>query len=150
MQSFNGDRSTRVLEPVVRPHEEMSTSALIDEMFEDVLQAADREEEDGGNDSSVSESRQKADMETAEPEPKLKSPSLSPGGEEEACEGAQKEGENSNEGEEVVGEREESAECNEDDFLSFPPSCILSPLSKSVEAVVTPMVRKFMVLPREF
>ncbi|XP_034160829.2 anillin isoform X1 [Pangasianodon hypophthalmus] len=166
---------------VVRPHEGMSTSALIDKMFEDVLQAADREEEEEkeeeergndtadreeeeekeeeergndtadreeeeekeeeerGNDSSVSESREEADVETAETEPKLKSPSPSPGGDAEACDGEQKECENWNEEEEVAGEREESAVCNEEDFLSLPPSCVLSPLSKSVEAVVTPM-----------
>ncbi|MCJ8733678.1 hypothetical protein PDJAM_G00226320 [Pangasius djambal] len=148
---------------VARPHEGMSTSALIDKMFEDVLQAADREEEEGkeeegkeeegkeeeeeeeeerGNDSSVSESREEADVETAETEPKLESPSPSLGGDAEACDGDQKECENGNDEEEVAGEREESAVCNEEDFLSLPPSCVLSPLSKSVEAVVTPMARE--------
>lgn len=32
-------------------------------------------------------------------------------------------------------------ESNGDELLTFPPSGILSPLSKSVEAVVTPLVR---------
>ncbi|XP_056334625.1 anillin, actin binding protein 2 isoform X3 [Danio aesculapii] len=42
------------------------------------------------------------------------------------------------------GEMEEEQECApmgaEDDFLNLPPSYILSPLSKSVEAVVTPLI----------
>ncbi|XP_047678656.1 anillin isoform X2 [Tachysurus fulvidraco] len=153
-------------ESVASPHEGMSTSALIDKMFEDVLQAADREEEedqeeeergdeergeeergeenqgeenqgeeeqgeedqgeeDRGNDRPVSESKEDTN------ESKVKSPKPSFGRDEE-----QKECKTSNE-KEVTGE--ESAECNEEDFLSLPPSCVLSPLSKSVEAVVTPM-----------
>lgn len=35
----------------------------------------------------------------------------------------------------------EKTEDTEDELLTFPPSGILSPLSKSVEAVVTPLVR---------
>lgn len=139
----------------------MSTSALIDTMFEDVLQAADREEEEEEeeqeeeeekeeeeqeNDSLVSDGREEADMETAETEPRSRSPNSILGGDEEACDGEQKECENRNKEEEVAGEREESAVSNEEDFLSLPPSCILSPLSKFVEAVVTPMVSHFLVL----
>lgn len=126
------------------PHEGMSTSALIDKMFEGVLQAADREEDEEkeqGNEHMVSESRQEANVETAETEPN--SPNPSPGGDEGACDREQKEcKKNSDEEDEVAGE--ESAVCNEEDFLCLPPS-ILSPLSKSVEAVVTPMVRKFKI-----
>lgn len=138
--------ATCLLEPVVRPDEGMSTSALIDKLFEDVLQATDREEEDEkederGNDSSISEGIQEADMETAETEPKLKSPSPGFGG--DSCDGEQEECENLNEEEVGASERDENTGGNEDDFLSLPPSCILSPLSKSVEAVVTPMVRTF-------
>lgn len=136
---------------MVRPHAEMSTSALIDKMFEDVLQAADGEKEDvkeqeeeRQNDSHVSESRGEADVETAETEPKLTPPDQSLGG-NEACDEEQRECENQNEEEAVAGEREENTACNED-FLSLPPSCVLSPLSKSVEAAITLMVRKFMAL----
>ncbi|XP_046720827.1 anillin isoform X2 [Silurus meridionalis] len=136
-------------ELVVHPQEEMNTSALIDKMFEDVLQAADREEEEEqeeeeqeeeeqGKDSSVSESREEGDVETAETELKVRSPSPTCGG-DEVCNSEQKECENSDEDEEVDGVRKESTVCHEEDFLSLPPSCILSPLSKSVEAVVTPM-----------
>lgn len=131
---------------MVRPHEEMSTSALIDKMFEDVLQTADREEdeekeEERGNDSSVSEGKQEADTETAETEPRLKS--QSPGLRDDYCDREQDKDKRSNEEEVVAEESEENAGCAEDDFLSLPASCILSPLSKSVEAVVTPMVREF-------
>ncbi|XP_060779114.1 anillin, actin binding protein 2 [Neoarius graeffei] len=131
-------------ESMVRPHAEMSTSALIDKMFEDVLQAADGEKEDvkeqeeeRQNDSHVSESRGEADVETAETEPKLTPPDQSLGG-NEACDEEQRECENQNEEEAVAGEREENTACNED-FLSLPPSCVLSPLSKSVEAAITLM-----------
>ncbi|KAI5098548.1 anillin isoform X2, partial [Silurus meridionalis] len=141
--------SSHGLELVVHPQEEMNTSALIDKMFEDVLQAADREEEEEqeeeeqeeeeqGKDSSVSESREEGDVETAETELKVRSPSPTCGG-DEVCNSEQKECENSDEDEEVDGVRKESTVCHEEDFLSLPPSCILSPLSKSVEAVVTPM-----------
>lgn len=132
----------------MRPHEEISTSVLIDKMFEDVLQAADieeeeeekEEEEEGVNDSTVFEAIE------AETELKMKSPTPSLGGDEEACDGEQSECEDLKEEEEeeeekgTTEEKAESAVCNEEDFLSLPLSCILSPLSKSVEAVVTPMV----------
>ncbi|KAM9480887.1 anillin, actin binding protein 2 isoform 1-T1 [Clarias gariepinus] len=134
-------------EAAVRPHEEISTSVLIDKMFEDVLQAADieeeeeekEEEEEGVNDSTVFEAIE------AETELKMKSPTPSLGGDEEACDGEQSECEDLKEEEEeeeekgTTEEKAESAVCNEEDFLSLPLSCILSPLSKSVEAVVTPM-----------
>lgn len=137
-----------VLESVLRPPEEISTSALIDKMFEDVLQAADGEEEDAeeGNDSSISKSIDETDIEVAQTEPTLKSPNPSLGGDEEACDEEQKETDNPNEEKTVADEQEHNAGYNEEDFLSLPPSCVLSPLSKSVEAVVTPMVsRSFMV-----
>lgn len=130
----------------MHPREEMSTSALIDKMFEDVLQAADRQEKEElerGNDSGVSESRAEADLETSETEPTLKSLNSSLGRDEE-CDEEQKECEI--EEKEVAGKREDNAGCNEEDFLFLPPSCVLSPLSKSVEAVVTPMVSKFIAL----
>jgi len=41
---------------------------------------------------------------------------------------------------EMEGKQEIAPMDAEDDFLTLPPSCILSPLSKSVEAVVTPLV----------
>lgn len=140
--------STHAVECVACPPEGMSTSALIDKMFEEVLQAADREEDEEkeeerqGFDHGDSESREEANVEPAETEPKSNSPNSSTVGDEESCDEEQKESKNSNEEEEVAGKREKSAVCNEEDFLSLPPSCILSPLSKSVEAVVTPMVHK--------
>lgn len=39
-------------------------------------------------------------------------------------------------------EKTKKTEDTEDELLTFPPSGILSPLSKSVEAVVTPLVRR--------
>lgn len=43
--------------------------------------------------------------------------------------------------EEEAEAKETCDESNGDELLTFPPSGILSPLSKSVEAVVTPLVR---------
>lgn len=141
---------------MLRPPEEISTSALIDKMFEDVLQAADREDEDAkeeevqGNDSSVSKSKDETDIEVDQTDPTLKSPSPSLGGDEEACDEEQKETENPNEEKTVADEQEHNTGYNEEDFLSLPPSCVLSPLSKSVEAVVTPMVSRFFLVFKDF
>ena len=42
-------------------------------------------------------------------------------------------------------EYEKKTEDTEDELLTFPPNGILSPLSKSVEAVVTPLVRLYII-----
>ncbi|XP_072551290.1 anillin, actin binding protein 2 [Salminus brasiliensis] len=153
-------------ESVLQPNEEMSTSALIDKMFEDVLQAADKEdEEEKGNEKgrSLFELKKEVKTDTNASETKLKGKTLasSPGRNglckeepEEAplsAEWVKRESRRSNEGdqaeekkvcvnrEEKMKEEESTPMCSEDDFLTLPPTCILSPLSKSVEAVVTPL-----------
>ncbi|KAI4897933.1 hypothetical protein NFI96_019830 [Prochilodus magdalenae] len=146
-------------ESVMHPNEEMSTSALIDKMFEDVLQAADKEEEEEKERDTINESKTEgnADNEVSETEQKEKSLVSSPGehgmGKEAAphcTEWEDKKGvkfidvkeddeeETCSEGKEEIKE-ESTPMCNEEDFLTLPPTCILSPLSKSVEAVVTPL-----------
>ncbi|XP_076848991.1 anillin, actin binding protein 2 isoform X2 [Brachyhypopomus gauderio] len=155
-------------ESVVNCKEEMSRSALIDKMFEDVLQAADkeeegerREEEEGGNESGQSQAikTKEPDMDPAEEPPMEESPSPSHGAHEGCTDtdqhsaGFESKRETSNE-EEEVGEEPASADpseggggvteeggsvCSEEDFLTIPSSCVLSPLSKCMEAVVTPL-----------
>ncbi|XP_017546799.1 anillin isoform X1 [Pygocentrus nattereri] len=151
-------------ESMMHPNEQMSTSALIDKMFEDVLQAADKEEEGEKGKETVNEEslskrnkRENADMEVAETEQIEKSLVSSFGEDGMSKESAhccaeweEKDGVNSAEGQEIDEEnvcskreeeiKEESTPVpNEEDFLTLPPTCVLSPLSKSVEAVVTPL-----------
>ncbi|XP_037834392.1 anillin isoform X2 [Kryptolebias marmoratus] len=98
-------------------HDETNTSEIIDKMFEDVLEYAGEEKDqlDEDHDSGIgvcSGVKNKMD----------------PDGEKERCE---KEDE----------ERDDSRNLDSigDDLLTFPASGILSPLSKSVEAAVTPL-----------
>ncbi|XP_030642282.1 anillin, actin binding protein 2 [Chanos chanos] len=132
-------------------HEEMSTSAMIDKMFEDVLQAADQEEEkekDGvdeektraGTDNVArAETNENIQTETDEgvvtEDEKDEVFDLC---EEDHKEKADKVKDCSDKDEEETKE-ETHLSGNEDDLLTLPPSCVLSPLSNSVEAAVTPL-----------
>ncbi|XP_023253244.1 anillin-like isoform X2 [Seriola lalandi dorsalis] len=101
-------------------HDETNTSEIIDRMFEEVLEYAGRMEEGRGDDEDAEDhdsgigacSGDKDKMDTV----------LEKGKREEEGEA-----------------KEEYDESNGDELLTFPPSGILSPLSKSVEAVVTPL-----------
>lgn len=66
-----------------------------------------------------------------------------------ACSGDKDKMDTESEKEKSEDEGEANKECDEndgDELLNFPPLGILSPLSKSVEAVVTPLVRVFLIL----
>lgn len=160
----------------------MSTSALIDKMFEDVLQHAD--EEDEKNEEEEDEKKEEEEYEKNEEEEEKNNRnssgserededtvelSLSSEDHSEICEEIEETPDGSSTmveekpqpGDGGDGEMEQNIEMvevklqpgdgkmeqniqstsmsAEDDFLTLPPSCILSPLSKSVEAVVTPM-----------
>lgn len=98
-------------------HDDTNTAETIEKMFEEVLEYAEKVEEnrlveeDGeGHDSGIS-----------------------------ACSGEKGGVEKSRREEEP--KEEESDENDGDELLTFPKGGILSPLSKSVEAVVTPLVR---------
>ncbi|KAK9958738.1 hypothetical protein ABG768_010843 [Culter alburnus] len=149
--------------------EALSTSTLIDKMFEDVLQHAEAEDkgEDGNKEedvelekdesnSSQTEKVDKTEPDTVEMEdkPELVIVTLNeePLDHNEMCEESvetpdvssamdeEKELQSVDNGEgEIEGKQEIATMGAEDDFLTLPPSCILSPLSKSVEAVVTPL-----------
>jgi len=104
-------------------HDEANTAELIEQMFDEVLEYAERVEEDKKRDEDAEDrdsgigvcsgGKDKMDVEKEKGED----------AKEEECD--------PNEKLESIG----------DELLTFPPSGILSPLSKSVEAVVTPMVR---------
>ncbi|XP_051725834.1 anillin isoform X2 [Ctenopharyngodon idella] len=149
--------------------EALSTSTLIDKMFEDVLQHAEMEDkgEDGNKEeqvelekdesnSSQTEKKDKTELDTVEmedkPEPVIVTLNEEPLDHSEMCEESietpdassamdeEKELQSVDHGEgEIEGKQEITPMGAEDDFLTLPPSCILSPLSKSVEAVVTPL-----------
>ncbi|XP_062860587.1 anillin, actin binding protein 2 [Trichomycterus rosablanca] len=155
--AFTGEIHQLVSEPVVQPNEQLSTSALIDKMFEDVLQTANKEEEiemenaeEKCNESSLSKTKKEEEASTEIAKSKSKF-SVSEGSEQEAekskekCdrsseEVAEEKEQHSNCGERELKVKEESTPvCTEEYFLTLPPSCILSPLSKSMEAVVTPL-----------
>ncbi|XP_062317229.1 anillin, actin binding protein 2 isoform X2 [Osmerus eperlanus] len=100
-------------------HDETNTAEMIDQMFEEVLEMATggcQEDHDSGIAAGSTE------KDVREPLPD----------EEE------EEGEEGEEEEEEEEEERRDVDTSGDD-LTFPPSGILSPLGKSVEAVVTPM-----------
>ncbi|XP_016403179.1 actin-binding protein anillin-like [Sinocyclocheilus rhinocerous] len=144
----------------------LSTSTLIDKMFEDVLQHADKEVEgeDGNQEegvekdesnSSETEKEDKTESDTVEKEDKQEPVTVTlneyPLDQSEMCEESEetpdassatekeKELQSVDDGEGETEEKQESTPMVDEDFLTLPPSCILSPLSKSVEAVVTPL-----------
>ncbi|XP_067245291.1 anillin, actin binding protein 2 isoform X2 [Chanodichthys erythropterus] len=159
--------------------EALSTSTLIDKMFEDVLQHAEAEDkgEDGNKEeevelekvesnSSQTEKVDKTEPDTVEmedkpelvtvdmedkPEPVIVTLNEEPLDHSEMCEESvetpdvssavdeEKELQSDHGEGEIEGKQEIATMGAEDDFLTLPPSCILSPLSKSVEAVVTPL-----------
>ncbi|XP_034033046.1 anillin isoform X2 [Thalassophryne amazonica] len=102
-------------------HNEPNTAEVIDQMFEEVLEYAEKmkEEEDEDHvedhDSGIhSCSADKDDMEPEKDKSMEKEDTKEEGGDDKKLE-------------------------SNDEILTFPPFGILSPLSKSVEAVVTPM-----------
>ncbi|KAG7231044.1 hypothetical protein INR49_025074 [Caranx melampygus] len=101
-------------------HDETNTSEIIDRMFEEVLEYAGMMEEERGGDDDA-EDRDSGIG---------------------ACSGDKDKMDTESEKEKSEEEPEAKEECDEsngDELLTFPPSGILSPLSKSVEAVVTPL-----------
>ncbi|XP_040894270.1 anillin isoform X3 [Toxotes jaculatrix] len=106
-------------------HDETNTTEIIDRMFEEVLEYAGRIEGERGDDEDAEDrdsgigacSGDKDKMDTESEKEK----SEEEGDAKEEC------------------DESKQLENNGDELLTFPPSGILSPLSKSVEAVVTPL-----------
>ncbi|XP_042267642.1 anillin isoform X2 [Thunnus maccoyii] len=121
--SMESRRETSMSDAELSSHDETNTAEIIDQMFEEVLEYAERIEDQRGDDEDTEDrdsgigvsSRDKDKMDT-----------------ESEKEKSEEEGETKDE------ECDESKKL-EDELLTFPPSGILSPLSKSVEAVVTPL-----------
>ncbi|XP_030222089.1 anillin, actin binding protein 2 isoform X1 [Gadus morhua] len=122
--SFSGELSS---------HDETNTAEMIDQMFEEVLEYAGRMEEER-RDNEDTEDRDSGIGNYSGDKSKMDTESEKERSEEE--EGEQPEKKSLERG----GENE-ALETSEDELLTFPPSGILSPLSKSVEAVVTPLQR---------
>ncbi|XP_029552039.1 anillin-like isoform X2 [Salmo trutta] len=106
------------IEAELSSQDKTNTAEMIDLMFKDMLEAAaqGREEEEGTEDydtgiATVMRRKEKTDTELDK--------------------------EKAEEGEDLEETRE--LDSSADELLTLPPSCILSPLSRSVEAVVTPM-----------
>ncbi|XP_026028383.1 anillin, actin binding protein 2 isoform X2 [Astatotilapia calliptera] len=113
----NTSTETALSDTEVSFREETNTGEIIDQMFEEVLEYAERMEGPEDHDSGIGACSVENDkMETEK--------------EKSEEEGEAKE-EKSDESDKVDGIR--------DELLNFPPTGILSPLSKSVEAVVTPL-----------
>ncbi|KAA0715178.1 Anillin [Triplophysa tibetana] len=141
-------------EPSALSSSALSTSALIDKMFEDVLQHADKEDEDGEkeseeeknyNNSSGLETEDETEPDTVESNPSSQENSEMCEENEETFDGSSavdevQELQPADKGEGEMEQKKDNTSVGaEEDFLTLPPRFILSPLSKSVEAVVTPM-----------
>lgn len=99
----------------LRSHDETNTAEIIDQMFEEVLEYAGRMQGEGVEDEDTEDHDSGI--------------GVCPGDKDKMDMESERE------------KSEEEHESNCDELLTFPPSGILSPLSKSVEAVVTPLVR---------
>ncbi|TRY99717.1 hypothetical protein DNTS_016533 [Danionella cerebrum] len=130
--------------------EALSTSALIDQMFEEVLEHADKDDRNCEDMSHLSQTDR--EDETDEQDSGTQDPAkteLDPVIKEHQKELVSLNKENPDLGEKCeveppdassageIKENQEGESEDDDDFLT--PCCILSPLSKSVEAAVTPM-----------
>lgn len=102
-------------------HDESNTAEIIDQMFDEVLEYAGKIEQERVGDGEDGEDHDSGIAACSGEKDKM---DMESGKEKNEEEGEAKEDEGS-----------------EDELLTFPSSCILSPLSKSVEAVVTPLVR---------
>ncbi|XP_024911873.1 anillin, actin binding protein 2 isoform X7 [Cynoglossus semilaevis] len=121
LSSVADHSQTVTIDVELSSHDDTNTNEIIDQMFEEVLEYAGRMEDQrrGGDedaedgDSGIGACMGDKDKMDTDFE---KEPSEEEGEAKEECE-----------------------EGNGDELLTFPPSGILSPLSKSVEAVVTPL-----------
>lgn len=109
-------------------HDETNTAEIIDQMFEEVLEYAERLEEERLEDEDT-EDRDSGVCTWSGDKDKTDTESEKEKSEEEG------------DAKEEESDESKKLESNGDELLTFPPSGILSPLSKSVEAVVTPLVR---------
>ncbi|CAJ1057054.1 anillin isoform X5 [Xyrichtys novacula] len=110
-------------------HDDTNTADIIDQMFQEVLEYAETMEEESTN-HEVTEDRNNGTEAGSAENIKVNM---------EEGEKSKEKDEIKEEGVEENGDENKMLDKDEDDMLTFPPSGILSPLSKSVEAVVTPL-----------
>ncbi|XP_029697263.1 anillin, actin binding protein 2, partial [Takifugu rubripes] len=111
LQHLGTNACTWTFSQEVSCHDEKNSADSLDQMFEEVFEHVDRMEEGGGGGEDDHDSSVGAEMKT---EPEEQTTQQEP-------------------------EKTKNCEDIEEELLTFPPSGILSPLSKSVEAVVTPL-----------
>ncbi|KAM9753838.1 anillin, actin binding protein 2 isoform 4-T4 [Menidia menidia] len=115
--------SGNITETGLSSHDETNTAELIEQMFDEVLEYAERAEEDRNPDEDIEDRDSGIGV----------------------CSGGKDKMDTDGEKREETEAKEEEDDPNRkldsigDELLTFPPSGILSPLSKSVEAVVTPL-----------
>lgn len=109
-------------------HDETNTAEIIDQMFGEVLEYAGRMEQERVENDEDTEDHDSGIGACSGDKDKMDTESEKEKSEEEG------------EAKEEECDESKKLESNGDELLSFPPSGILSPLSKSVEAVVTPLV----------
>ncbi|XP_076589827.1 anillin, actin binding protein 2 [Chaetodon auriga] len=126
LTSDAGKKSSNGTDAELSSHDETNTAEIIDQMFEEVLEYAERMEEEGVDDEDTEDRDSGIGActgvkDTVDTESEREKSEEKEEAKEEACDDSKK------------------LENNGDELLTFPPSGILSPLSKSVEAVVTPL-----------
>ncbi|XP_034389872.1 anillin isoform X2 [Cyclopterus lumpus] len=124
LSEANTSTETSMSDAELSSHDETNTAEFIDQMFEEVLEYAGRMEEERGVDEDAEDHDSgigacPGDKDKMDTESEKKKSEEEGESKEEECDASKK------------------LESNRDE-LTFPPSGILSPLSKSVEAVVTP------------
>ncbi|XP_044049714.1 anillin isoform X8 [Siniperca chuatsi] len=126
--SFSEDQSfsRAPFDAELSSHDETNTAEVIDQMFEEVLEYAGRIEEERADDD-YTEDHDSGICACSGDKDKMDTESEKEKSEEEG------------EAKEEECDESKKLESNGDELLTFPPSGILSPLSKSVEAVVTPL-----------
>ncbi|XP_044049707.1 uncharacterized protein si:dkey-30c15.10 isoform X2 [Siniperca chuatsi] len=124
--SMESRAETSMSDAELSSHDETNTAEVIDQMFEEVLEYAGRIEEERADDD-YTEDHDSGICACSGDKDKMDTESEKEKSEEEG------------EAKEEECDESKKLESNGDELLTFPPSGILSPLSKSVEAVVTPL-----------
>ncbi|KAM9351950.1 anillin, actin binding protein 2 [Symphorus nematophorus] len=126
--SMESRAETSMSDAELSSHDETNTAEIIDQMFEEVLEYAGRMEGERVDDEDTEDHDSGIDACSGEKD-------------KMDTESEKKKSEEEGEAKEEECDESKKLETNGDELLTFPPSGILSPLSKSVEAVVTPLVR---------
>ncbi|XP_031420711.1 anillin isoform X2 [Clupea harengus] len=116
--------------------EEEEKTEKKEEKMKDVDTNEDQEEKGGKKEEMEKEIKKEVIGQEEEENPKRE---MGEENEEGEGDGKMEEGEKAAEGQNKRGNPESPSDESEDELLKLPPSCILSPLSESVDRVVTPL-----------